>query len=167
MELEKKVLICINLNFESGFILRSAVSFFRGVSVRFYVIHVIDLNAAFTLMNIKNDLLETKKKNTFNTIENILKENGLYYLNYEITVLHGSPNIEIINFSRKNAVDAIAIGTHQKIGLKELISGSTSFSVAKNSICPVLLIPLKNVAKLSEKELAEERTLSLINPSQS
>jgi Universal stress protein UspA and related nucleotide-binding proteins len=89
----------------------------------------------------------------------------LYYLNYEISVYTGNPQEEIINFAKKNASDIIAVGTHQRVGIKEIVSGSVSFYVAKHSVCPVLLIPLKNTAKLTAKELIKESALSLINPS--
>ncbi len=106
--------------------------------------------------------MNRKKKDVFNNIENILKESGLYFLNYEIIVSKGRPHIELIKFSKKNDADLIVVGTHQKIGLKELAFGSISFSVSKNSICPVLLIPLKNTAKLSQEGLVRE-TVSTAN----
>ncbi len=164
MEPEKKILIGINLNFETPFILSSAVSFFRESAARFYVMHVVVANPNYSLIKNKSEQIEDKKHEAFNDIEKILKEGGLYYLKSEIVVSAGVPYAEILNFARKNAVEMIVIGTHQKIGLKELISGSTSYSVAKNSNCPVLLIPLKNTARVNETELAEERAISFIKP---
>ena len=38
MEIEKKVLIAIDLNFETGFVLSKAASFFRDASAKFYVV---------------------------------------------------------------------------------------------------------------------------------
>ncbi len=154
----KKVVIGINLNFESSYVLTSAVSFFRESTAHFYIMHVIPLNTtgAFSFINSKERDIESDNKNVVNNIETTIKESGLYFLNYEIIVSRGIPHIEILNFSKKNAVDLIIIGTHQKIGFKELAFGSVSFSVSKNSICPVMLIPLKNALKLSQKELSEE-----------
>jgi nucleotide-binding universal stress UspA family protein len=160
----KKIIIGINLNFESSYVLRSAISLFRESTVQFYIMHVIPLNInnAFSFINYKERFFESKKRDIFNNIENMLKENGLYFLNYEIIVSKGRPYIELIDFSKKNAVDLIVIGTHQNAGLKELAFGSISFSISKNSICPVLLIPLKNTAKLSQEELVQE-TVSAAN----
>ena len=160
----KKIIIGINLNFESSYVLRSAISLFRESAAHFYIMHIIPLNvnSAFSFINPKECLLESKEKDVFNNIENILKESGLYFLNYEIIVSKGIPHTENINFSKKNTVDLIVVGTHQKIGLKELAFGSVSFSISKNSICPVLLIPLKNTAKLAQEELVRE-TISAVN----
>lgn len=163
MEIEKKVLISVDLNFETGFVLSGASSFFRETAAKFYILHVISTDI-FSFIN-KKTIIKPKTDEAYRLVENKLKEAGLHYLNYEIFISQGLPASEIINFSKKKGADIIAIGTHQKIGFKEFISGSISFSVAKNSICPVLLIPLKNTVKSEEKVLVEESAVSLINPS--
>ncbi len=163
MEIEKKVLVAIDLNFETSFILTQAASFFRENAAKFYILHVIS-SAPFSIINRKANL-RLKMKEAYEAVEDGLKKSGLYYLNYEIFISYGFPASEILNFSRKKGSDLIVIGTHQKIGVKEFISGSISFSVAKNSLCPVLLIPLKNSIKLSKEELAKEPAVSLVNPS--
>ena len=163
MEIEKKVLVAIDLNFETSFILTQTASFFRENAAKFYILHVIPY-VPFPVINRKAGL-QLKMEETRKTVEDELKKSGLYYLNYEIFISYGFPASEILNFSRKRGSDLIAIGTHQKIGFKEFISGSISFSVAKNSLCPVLLIPLKHSIKLSKEELAKEPAVSLVNPS--
>lgn len=162
MEIEKKVLIAIDLNFETHFILRSAVSMFRDASVKFYVLHIIPAGT-FSFMN-KKKMLQSKTDEAHKSVEHQLEETGLHYLNYEIFVSFGAMSSEILNFSKKIGVDIIAIGTHQRIGFKEFVSGSISFAVAKNSIYPVLLIPLKNIVESTEDELVKDPAISLINP---
>ncbi len=163
MEKEKKVLLAIDLNFETGFVLSSAATLFRESGARFQILHVIPYDI-FSLSGKKNTI-KSKTEEIRASIEEKLKESGLYYLNYEIFIYSGNPQEEIVNFARKNSSDMIVVGTHQRLGIKEIISGSVSFYVAKHSVCPVLLIPLKNTAKLTAKELIKESALSLINPS--
>mgnify|MGYP001626440600 CR=1 FL=1 len=163
MEKEKKVLLAIDLNFETGFMLSSATTLFRESGARFQILHVIPYDI-FSLYGKKNTI-KSKTEEIRASIEEKLKESGLYYLNYEIFIYSGNPQEEIVNFARKNSSDMIVVGTHQRLGIKEIISGSVSFYVAKHSVCPVLLIPLKNTAKLTAKELIKESALSLINPS--
>jgi hypothetical protein len=64
MEIEKKVLIAIDLNFETGFILSKAASFFRDVSAKFYILHVI-YSDIFTLL-IKNPRQNPKQTKHMN-----------------------------------------------------------------------------------------------------
>ncbi|MHB1661662.1 MAG: universal stress protein [bacterium] len=163
MEIEKKVLIAIDLNFETGFVLSGAASFFRETPAKFYILHVIPADI-FSFMNQKSTV-ESKSDEAYKSAEQALKEAGLYYLNYEIFIAPGVPASEILNFSKKIGADIIALGTHQRIGFKEFISGSVSFSVSKNAVCPVLLIPLKNTVKTAENELIKEPAGVLINPS--
>lgn len=162
MDTEKKVLISIDLNFETSYILMQAVSFFREGSAKFYILHVVPSDF-FSVVNQKNNI-QAEMNRSVKVIEDELKKSGLYYLNYEIFISHGVPSAEILNFAKKKGLDIIALGTHQRIGFKEFISGSVSFSVAKNSVCPVLLIPLKSLIKMDNKELAAESAVSLANP---
>lgn len=163
MEIEKKVLIAIDLNFETAFVLSTTASFFRETSARFYILHVIPADM-FSFINQK-PTIKSKSDEAYKFVEQALKEVGLYYLNYEIFIVPGVPATEILNFSKKISADIIALGTHQRIGFKEFISGSVSFSVSKNAVCPVLLIPFKNAVKTAEKELIKEPAGALINPS--
>lgn len=157
MDIEKKVLIGINLNFEASFILRRAASFFRENSAKFYIMHVVLPDMIPFIVGENAKLKTERNEEIVGRIESELKNSGLYYLNYEIIVSYGIPAREMIAFSKKEAIDLITIGTHQKFGFKEIFSGSASYSVAKNSICPVLLIPLKRVIKsLENKEVAED-----------
>ncbi|HEC24808.1 MAG TPA: universal stress protein [bacterium] len=149
MKIEKNILIAINLNFETPFILRSAASLFREASVKFYILHVVPAGA-FSFIN-KKKMLQSKTDNARKSVEHELEEAGLHYLNYEIFVSLGVAASEILNFSKR-------------IGFKEFVFGSVSFAVAKNSICPVLLIPLRNIVESTEDELAKEPAISLINP---
>ncbi len=96
-------------------------------------------------------MLQSKTDNARKSVEHELEEAGLHYLNYEIFVSLGVAASEILNFSKR-------------IGFKEFVFGSVSFAVAKNSICPVLLIPLRNIVESTEDELAKEPAISLINP---
>ncbi|MCL4542151.1 MAG: universal stress protein [Deltaproteobacteria bacterium] len=163
METEKRILVAIDLNFETSLVLTQAAYFFRENSTKFYILHVISSDL-FSIIN-KKTKLQVRMKETYRTVEGELKKSGLQYLNYEIFISYGFPAAEIINFSRKHGSDLIVIGTHQRIGFKEFISGSVSFAVAKNSAYPVLLIPLKNPIKLSKEELTKESAVSLVNPS--
>lgn len=159
--MEKKILIAVEINFETSSILTQTVSFFRESLSKFYILHVISA-PPFSSINKKNSL-HVEMEASYKNVEDELTKSGLRYLNYEIFISHGFPTVEILNFSIKNDINMIAVGTHQKTGFKEFVSGSISSSVAKNSICPVLLIPLKNLAKLSEEEeSAEESAVSLL-----
>jgi nucleotide-binding universal stress UspA family protein len=46
----------------------------------------------------------------------------------------------IIDFARENKVDVIAMATHGRGGLNELVQGSVAAAVVRSGVAPVLLI---------------------------
>lgn len=55
-------------------------------------------------------------------------------------VIVGNVVDEIIDYSQKNGVDMIIIGTHGRKGLEKMMFGSVAEGVVKRSACPVLTI---------------------------
>jgi nucleotide-binding universal stress UspA family protein len=55
-------------------------------------------------------------------------------------IQEGNPAQMIINYTKKNAVDLIIIGTHGYSGIKRLMFGSVALQVLHESDVPVLLI---------------------------
>lgn len=55
-------------------------------------------------------------------------------------VVVGNVVDEIIDYSQKNGVDMIIIGTHGRKGLEKMMFGSVAEGVVKRSACPVLTI---------------------------
>lgn len=51
---------------------------------------------------------------------------------------------EILSTAAEWSADLIILGTHGRTGFDHFISGSVSESVARHSICPVLIVPYKD-----------------------
>ncbi len=161
MDLEKKVLVGIELNFETRLILAAAASFFRNSPAKFFILYCVQPDPVpFINRNSKSRLNEGDIKDE---MEKRIKDAGLYYLNCEIVLVHGAPAMEILDFSRKKGIDLIVLGTHQKAPVRELITGSVSLNVVKHSICPVLLLPLKSTVKSSAEEFVKENVMATPN----
>jgi len=52
----------------------------------------------------------------------------------------GEPEREIIDFAREGGFDLIAMATHGRSGLSELVQGSIAGAVVKSGVAPVLLV---------------------------
>lgn len=52
----------------------------------------------------------------------------------------GEPAREIINFAREGGFDLIAMATHGRAGLSELVQGSIAEAVVRSGVAPVLLV---------------------------
>ena len=55
----------------------------------------------------------------------------------------GFPKNEILNIAREWEADLIVMGSHGKIGLESLLSGSISEYVVKHATVPVMVVPGK------------------------
>ncbi|WP_028295502.1 universal stress protein [Olivibacter sitiensis] len=59
----------------------------------------------------------------------------------------GQPKNEILETAQEISADLIVLGTHGRTGFDHFISGSVSESVARHSVCPVLIVPSKDEKK--------------------
>lgn len=57
------------------------------------------------------------------------------------TVLEGTPHERLVEYARRNAIDAIVIGTHGKSGISRVLLGSTAEKVIRESPVPVVTVP--------------------------
>jgi nucleotide-binding universal stress UspA family protein len=67
-----------------------------------------------------------------------LKERGIE-VDTEVVVEHDVAKA-IIDFARENKVDVIAMATHGRGGINELVQGSVASAVVRSGVAPVLLI---------------------------
>lgn len=84
------------------------------------------------------------------------KESVQRFASEQLPGLHPAPvtavaigpiEAEIVAYAQKHAIDLIVMGTHADGILKRLIFGSVSKSVLEHSLCPVLLVPVKDAKR--------------------
>lgn len=61
----------------------------------------------------------------------------------EIKISYGSPFVEIDHFVREHDVNLVVMGSQGRGFVQELFLGSVSHNVARHSVAPVLLVPVK------------------------
>ncbi len=67
-----------------------------------------------------------------------LKAQGLRV--QERVVMDDDPARAIIDFAKREGVDMIAMATHGRTGLREVVQGSVAEAVVKSGVAPVLLV---------------------------
>jgi nucleotide-binding universal stress UspA family protein len=122
--------------------------------------YAIDLNAVFRarlyLVHVLQDFTEFSEYNLSPSILPQLylefEENAAKRLDEMVTtmvpqgmlcdtyILHGVPFYELIQFSRRENVDLIVIGTRGRTGIKHVLFGHTAEKVVKKAHCPVLSV---------------------------
>lgn len=94
----------------------------------------IPMDAGWEMMY---ELLQKEANEAVQIVAQLAKEAGL---DVETVVLEGHPSNEIIDFSQKNEMDIIVMGTLGKSGLDRFLLGSVAEKVTRNSIVPVLVV---------------------------
>jgi nucleotide-binding universal stress UspA family protein len=56
------------------------------------------------------------------------------------TVIAGDPAEAIIKFAREGGFDLIAMSTHGRSGLSEVLQGSVASAVMRSGVAPVLMV---------------------------
>jgi universal stress protein A len=58
----------------------------------------------------------------------------------KLSVLEGSPKLEIIRYAREQHIDLIVLSTHGRTGLPHIVMGSVAENVVRTAPCPVLTV---------------------------
>jgi nucleotide-binding universal stress UspA family protein len=94
----------------------------------------IPMDAGWEMMY---ELMETEANEAVQKVEVLAKQVGI---DVETVLLEGHPSNEIIEFSQKNGIDVIVMGTLGKSGLDRFLLGSVAEKVTRNSTVPVLVV---------------------------
>jgi nucleotide-binding universal stress UspA family protein len=65
---------------------------------------------------------------------------------YEIDIVMGNPDVEILQAAKRRRANLIVMATHGRKGLSRLVLGSVAESVVREAPCPVLTIRPKAAA---------------------
>ena len=57
-------------------------------------------------------------------------------------IVHGTPDVAIVEYARENDVDLVVMGTHGRSGLDRFLIGSTTDKVIRTAHVPVLAVPV-------------------------
>jgi nucleotide-binding universal stress UspA family protein len=103
------------------------------------LVYVIDGSTSKhdVLHNQDKNQIEKKRKERLQPTIELLEEAGV---KYEVHVLHGDPGSTIVEFSKKQNMDLVLIGSRGLNTLQEMMLGSVSHKVAKHAQCPILIV---------------------------
>lgn len=103
------------------------------------VIYVADYTDAKTeVLHSESSIeLDMKRRKKVKPIEDLLKTNQI---DYNFTILHGTPGPTIVEYANKSKFDMLIIGSRGLNSLQEMVLGSVSHKVIKRADCPVLIV---------------------------
>ncbi|MFH1721386.1 MAG: universal stress protein [Candidatus Altiarchaeota archaeon] len=145
----KRILMPVDFSPLSLCVLDHATAVARHFGAKILVLHVIsqewigEMNAikAFAVpIDSVDELLERKKRDSAERIEEIIKGSGNEALFEGGAVEVGLPAEEIVRVAKERATDLIVICTHGRSGLSHIFLGSVAEKVIRRSPCPVLSV---------------------------
>ncbi len=152
----RKIVVPVDLSETSLNALDTAVSIARMNGAAVYLLNVIETN--FDLLN--DDLLFSPSRSNSSDVLSALA-GAIQHTNDllpEVVQTEGNVSDTIVKFVLANQCDLVVMGSHGASGYRDGFVGSNTYSVMKNSACPVLSIPPKR------KFLSFKRVLFPIRP---
>jgi universal stress protein A len=73
-------------------------------------------------------------------LEQLIRQNLTGQMRYEIHVVTGVPDIDIVRVAIELRVDLIVMATHSRRGVSHLVLGSVAEHVIREANCPVLIL---------------------------
>jgi nucleotide-binding universal stress UspA family protein len=149
----KRILVPIDFSEHSEDALKVAAQIAKKNNFEIYLLHMLELpgqmsDAITGGRSIPEVMLFVKKANQ--TFENLRNRPYLEQIPVSETVLLERASEGILNFSTKNNIDLIVMGSHGMSGLEKLHIGSTTEKVVRHSEIPVLIIK-KDIGTFSGK----------------
>lgn len=142
----KKILFFADFSENSRRAFTYAINLARAFHARLLILHVTQrpVYPEQLLYYLPPKKLEKQKALEIERIENELNDHYLQkiegFKEYEVLLREGAVFYEIIQMAKKESVDVIVIGTRRKKGIFDILFGSTSEILAKESPCPVLIV---------------------------
>lgn len=101
------------------------------------LVYVVDGDTSKTDVLTYGDLLEEKRHQKLDSIEEMLK---IEQVDYETKILKGEPGPEIVKLANDERYDLVVVGSRGLNSFQEMVLGSVSHKVAKRVNCPVLIV---------------------------
>lgn len=142
----KKIMFSSDFSENSRQAFTYAINLARTFHARLLILHVIrgPVYPEQLLYYLPPKKLEEQKALRIERIENELNNHYLQkiegFKEYEVLLREGAVFYEIIEVAKKESVDVIVIGRRRKKGIIDILFGSTSEILAKESPCPVLIV---------------------------
>jgi nucleotide-binding universal stress UspA family protein len=144
----KNILVPVDFSEISEIAMNEAVALSKSLKAKVFLIHVVEFNGYYssiapeietnlpTLSDVKS-AVEKKMENIQQEIEKCFDQKPEAY------ITTGFVHTEIMDYSKKNNIDLIIMGTHGASGYKEFFIGSNAQRVVTLSEIPVMTIQIK------------------------
>lgn len=141
----QKILIATHTEDGKDKIINKGMEMAEILSAKIILLTVIDNTTNFMMPELVMEATshwQEDLKTVKNEQDKIKKQFGK--IQVETMAILGNPGVEIIVTATDKNVSLIVMGTHGRTGISHVLMGSTAEFVVRNSVIPVLVVPLSN-----------------------
>ena len=154
----KRILVATDFSKNSDLAISRAINIAKATNAKLTMIHVVQRKSVDNFIDdiLKKLLPKALWLSTNEHRRTLLEEkiNSLFRHGLKIDyvlITKGKPDIQILQFAKKNKFDLLVMGAHGKYSLRDTFVGTTAEYVAKKTTCPVLIV--KNDSKNTFKKI--------------
>jgi nucleotide-binding universal stress UspA family protein len=140
----ERILIPTDFSESSRNALKYAIDLNAVFKARLFLVHVLQDFTEFSEYNLSPSILPQLflefEENAAKRLDEMVASMVPSHMHCDTYILHGVPFYEIIQFSKRENVDLIVIGTRGRTGIKHVLFGHTAEKVVKKAHCPVLSV---------------------------
>jgi len=140
----KKILVGCDFSTDANLALEYSLSMAQEFESELHLVHVIEPSGYKNLFKLPQGSGEKIKQDLYDMIKeklnSLVPEDALDWIRLDTRLLAGKPYAELVRYARMNDIDLIALGIRGHGMVEELLVGSTTDRVIRQSPCPVLSI---------------------------
>jgi nucleotide-binding universal stress UspA family protein len=140
----KKILVGCDFSVDSDLAFEYSLSIAQEFESELHLVHVVEPSGYKELFKLPQESGEKFKQDLYDMIKEKLKamvpNDALAWINLQTKLLVGKPYAELIRYAEMQEIDMIALGIRGHGMVEELLVGSTTDRVIRQSPCPVLSI---------------------------
>jgi len=140
----KKILVGCDFSTDANLALEYSLSMAQEFESELHLVHVIEPSGYKNLFKLPQGSGEKIKQDLYDMIKeklnSLIPEEALDWIRLDTRLLVGKPYAELVRYARMNDIDLIALGIRGHGMVEELLVGSTTDRVIRQSPCPVLSI---------------------------
>lgn len=139
-----KILVGCDFSEDSNLALDYSLSMAQEFESELHLVHVVEPSGYRDLFKLPQESGEKFKEELYDMIKeklnSLVPEDALNWIKLQTTLLVGKPYSELIRYAEINDIDMISLGIRGHGMVEELLVGSTTDRVIRQSPCPVLSV---------------------------
>src|SRR6056297_607661 len=140
----KKILVGCDFSEDAALALDYSLNMAQEFESELHLVHVVEPSGYKDLFKLPHDAGEKFKEDLYNMIKeklnSLVPEDALNWIKLQTVLLVGKPYAELIRYAEINDIDMVSLGIRGHGMVEELLVGSTTDRVIRQSPCPVLSV---------------------------